>query len=339
MSATGVGGSGGRTAADEASDGVAMPRRGRVLRAALAGGLGAALGALATFLAAAAALSRASVDDLGTAFAAVVALAATWTVLTGLVGYGLLRVLRVPSPGPTSLGGSVGILGVWLGAAARTGWPWTLAVVTLAAAGCFSVAAYAVSRVRAGALRVVAGVVSGALAALVLGAAVSGVALVQQARAAQDARVALGFTVYEVTELPAGYVADGGTTRGSLGGLTVPTYRNVFRYPSNALDDPRPFTLTEWGADAALGTGVRFDPPRDCGSSEALRGPHVVRPCQQVGTMPSGEPIWLAVDPASQEPFLATVVGGTHLTLGMGAGDGTVTRVQAVAVLRSVVPA
>jgi hypothetical protein len=109
----------------------------------------------------------------------------------------------------------------------------------------------------------------------------------------------LPMTIYMPTEAPAPYAFAGAEGRFA----SPPQVRLRYRTP-----DYRVLEITESQPYAA------FAPPRTCGlgfPDDSVRD----SPCTQVGTMPSGEPIWFRFEDSSLQPFYGVQLGTTVVTV------------------------
>jgi hypothetical protein len=270
--------------------------------------------------------------DLGGAFAAfLLDWIAQWLACS-VAGYLVLLALRVRRAGLIAVGSALALF--WVTAAASV-------VVLLMHVVVYALMAFLIWHVES---RRVARVVVAAVAGLValpvvalVGAAMTNV-LDQRAEAAQVRN--LSFTTYRPQELPTGFRVLSAAAEGTGLDSMPATFGMEFIYGTNTPPDPQVFSLVEWSVSEADAAGVSFDPPTDCGRDVPLpQGKPPTRwPCTKVATMPGGAPIWLQSSHFTNDAYLMTRLGNTHVVLSFTTDPNAISTQQGIAVLQSLQP-
>lgn len=273
-------------ARDEAPLAREPDRRGRAWRAALAG---AAAGA--AYLPVSTLLLRPAFERCGDGWSAIGCAAfmahvvlVTALVVTGLLGAAVLRALRVRAALPIGLAGALSAGALWP-VIRELSDSRVVVVLVIAATYAGAYALHSTFRVRPEGLRVVVTLVLAFYAFQALepvGAEIDSERFDREQAAEVEREVT--WQVHEPSVLPRGFSLDHTTLMdiGPRRGM----YRWEFKYSDNVDNDRGVVTVTSFPMQPT------FRPPADCGWPYPADAPSRPLACRQVGTLPTGEPIY-----------------------------------------------
>jgi len=133
------------------------------------------------------------------------------------------------------------------------------------------------------------------------------------------------FTRYVPHALPRGYrTYSAGVVTGV--GRDPSQFDIDYVFGTNTPPDPEAFPVHEWASVEADAAGVPYDPPANCGIEQPFAPTDgqvpPAWPCRQVGSMPGGASIWLQSSRNSNDVYLVTCQGTTHVVLSFTTDPG-----------------